>query len=73
MILIIIKFGEVLFCFSPRIIKAAPRFFNPLLSVWISDEILFLVFDILHPHLFSTVNAHPSFPESAGIIRAYAS
>ena len=26
---------------------AAPRFFNPLLSVWISDETLFLVFDIL--------------------------
>ena len=23
-------------------------FFNPLLSVWISDETLFLVFDILH-------------------------
>ena len=75
MILIIIKFGEVLLCgFSPRIINvlrsyikheeecfirypntsklvkknsAAPRFFNPLLSVWISDETLFLVFDIL--------------------------
>ena len=27
--------------------SAAPRFFNPLLSVWISDETLFLVFDIL--------------------------
>ena len=27
---------------------AAPRFFNPLLDVWISDETLFLVFDILH-------------------------
>ena len=27
--------------------SAAPRFFNPLLSVWISDEPLFLVFDIL--------------------------
>ena len=26
--------------------SAVPRFFNPLLSVWISDEILFLVFDI---------------------------
>ena len=25
---------------------AAPRFFNPLLSVWISDETLFLGFDI---------------------------
>ena len=24
-----------------------PRFFNPLLSVWISDETLFLLFDIL--------------------------
>ena len=74
MILIIIKFGEVLLCFFPRIINAlrsyikhskecfirypntsklvkknsaAPRFFNPLLSVWIPDETLFLVFDIL--------------------------
>jgi hypothetical protein len=27
---------------------AAPPFFNPLLDVWISDETLFLVFDILH-------------------------
>ena len=27
--------------------SAAPRFFNPPLSVWISDETLFLVFDIL--------------------------
>ena len=27
--------------------SAAPRFFNPLLGVWISDETLFLVFDIL--------------------------
>ena len=27
--------------------SAAPRFFNPLVSVWISDETLFLVFDIL--------------------------
>ena len=26
---------------------AEPRFFNPLLSVWISDETLFLVFDVL--------------------------
>ena len=26
----------------------APRFFNPLLSVWISDETLFLEFDVLH-------------------------
>ena len=25
---------------------AAPRFFNSLLSVWISDQTLFLVFDI---------------------------
>ena len=30
--------------------SAAPRFFNPLLSVWISDETLFLVFDILPDH-----------------------
>ena len=28
--------------------SAAPRFCNPLLSVWISDETLFVVFDILH-------------------------
>ena len=28
--------------------SAAPRFFNPFLSVWISDKTLFLVFDILH-------------------------
>jgi len=27
--------------------SAAPRFFGPLLSVWMSDEALFLVFDIL--------------------------
>ena len=27
--------------------SAAPRFFKLLLSVWISDETLFLVFDIL--------------------------
>ena len=26
---------------------AAPRFFNPLFNVWISDETLFLVFYIL--------------------------
>ena len=29
-------------------------FFNPLLSVWISDETLFLVFDILHTKLSQT-------------------
>ena len=28
-------------------IHPAPCFFNPLLSVWISDEILFLEFDML--------------------------
>ena len=28
--------------------SACASFFNPLLSVWISDETLFLVFDILH-------------------------
>ena len=27
--------------------SAAPRFFNPLLIVWISDKTLLLVFDIL--------------------------
>lgn len=27
----------------------------------------------VHPHLFSTVNAHPCFPESVRIVRAYAS
>ena len=74
MIPIIIKFGEVLLCFSPRIINALRSyikhskecfirytntsklvkktplrivFLNPLLSVWISDETLFLVLDIL--------------------------
>ena len=30
---------------------AVPHFFNPLLSVWISDETLFLVFDILNQTL----------------------
>ena len=37
--------------------SAAPRFFNPLLSVWISDETLFLVFDTLshHPPLLEFV------------------
>jgi len=74
-ILIIIKFGELLLWISPRIIytlknyiklskecliryqntsksieknSACASFFNPLLSVWISDETLFLVFDIIH-------------------------
>ena len=74
MVLIIIKFSELLLLISLRIINvlrsyikhsknvssdiqtlrswlkensAAPRFFNPLLSVWISDETLFLVFVIL--------------------------
>ena len=28
--------------------SAAPRFFNSLLGVWMSDETLFLVFDIFH-------------------------
>lgn len=35
---------------TPKLVKkysAAPRFFNPLLSVWISDETFFLVFDVL--------------------------
>ena len=27
--------------------EAAPRFYNSLLSLWISDDTLFLVFDIL--------------------------
>ena len=35
-------------------------FFNPLLSIWISDETLFLVFDILHTKLSQTKNARPS-------------
>ena len=74
MILVIIKFGELLLLISVRIINAlrsyikhskecfirypntskllkknsaAPRFFNPLLSAWMSNETLFLVFDIL--------------------------
>ena len=36
--------------------SAAPRFFNPLLTVWISDETLFVVFDILHKRLDSKAN-----------------
>ena len=74
MILIIIKFCELLLRISPRIINslrsyikhskecfllfpntsklvkknsAAPRFFNLLPGVWKSEEILFLVFDLL--------------------------
>ena len=50
--IIIIKFGELFPFFSLRICfekecktEAAPRFFNLLLSVWIFDETLFLVFD----------------------------
>ena len=37
--------------------SGAPRFFNPLLSVWIFDETLFLVFDILLPskHKLNTI------------------
>ena len=31
---------------------AVPCFFSPLLSVWISDETLFLMFDILHESCF---------------------
>ena len=73
-ILIIIKFDEILLWISPRIINAlrsyikhskerfiryqntsllvkknsgCASFFNLLLNVWTSDEILFLVFDIL--------------------------
>ena len=71
MILIIIKFGELLLsiinvlrrniklrkeCFirypnTSKLLKknsAAPRFFNPLLSDWISDETPFFMFDIFH-------------------------
>ena len=45
-------------CFE-KFEKAAPRFFNQLLSVWISDETLYLVFDILHePLLRRTAIAH---------------
>ena len=29
--------------------SAIASFFNPLLGVWISDETLFLVYDVLHP------------------------
>ena len=80
-ILIIIKFGELLLWFSPRIINslrsfikpskgcftrypntlklveknsAAPRFFQLLLGVKISDKTLFLVFDILLENAFPT-------------------
>jgi len=35
-------------------------FFKPPLSLWISDETLFLVFDILHTKLSQTKNARPS-------------
>ena len=75
MILIILKFCELLLRISPRIINslrsyikhskecfllfpnnsklvkknsAAPRFSNPLLGVWKSEETFFLVFDLLH-------------------------
>ena len=33
-----------------------PFFFNPLLSVWISDETLFLVFDLLWMKLAYSLN-----------------
>lgn len=60
MILIFIKFCELLLLISLRTITAVisyikhskkcffryPCFFNPLLSVWASDKTLFLVFDI---------------------------
>jgi len=35
--------------------SAAPRLFNPLFSVWISDDTLFLVFDILQKESMFTV------------------
>ena len=38
--------------------SAAPRFFNLLLSVWISDKTLFLVFDIL---LTKPLSVHPRY------------
>ena len=41
--------------------SAAPRFFNPLLSVWISDETLFLVFDILLQNLHLTLQKAVNF------------
>ena len=51
--LIIIRFDELFPFISLKICfeklcktQAAPRFFNLLLSVWISHETLFLVFDI---------------------------
>ena len=36
--------------------SAAPPFFNPLLSVWISDETFFHVFEILHEDEEKTTN-----------------
>ena len=95
MILIIIKFCELLLRISPRIINslrsyithlkegfllfpntsklvkkflAAPCFSNLLLSVWKSEETLFLVFDILlekytslsHLYYISIIPIHPT-------------
>ena len=87
-ILVIIKFCELLLWIPPRIINAlrsyikhskyclirypntsklvkknsaVPRFFNPLLSVWISDETLFLVFDIL-------LNLHAAFCDCLDLV-----
>ena len=52
-----IKHSKECFIRYPNTSKlAALRFFNPLLSVWISDETLFLVFDILHETDFSLLS-----------------
>ena len=59
MLLIIIKSSELLPWISQTIINNALKlvkkicffFQHPLLSVWISDETLFLVIDILHEQL----------------------
>ena len=78
MILIIIKFCELLFRISLTILNSLisyikhlkeftklwlkkarlSRFFNPLVSVWISDETLFLVFDILHQNQLASHFVH---------------
>ena len=51
MILIIIKFNGLRSCIKHSkkiLLSECTSFFNPLLSVWKSDEILFLVCDIFN-------------------------
>ena len=60
MVLIIVKFGELFPFISLRICfeklcktQAAPRFFNLFLSIWISYETVFLVFDIQRKNILA--------------------